>query len=259
MQKQEALNYEEQYKDALVQFSPFAFTNTGIIKSQTQIKIDTYTLVSVPWQLSMKRAVLLGSFSKDEIVFFQRYKGTLAALTITVQRPDAREPMNIFSRCQIVAVGQMKEKEGVGLIALDWKPLPPSLAEILGEYLMLVDRLKVEWDDFKDKSVSISPENAKRLGYNNYAVLRAAGEQHKIALFAIAANRLDFLMPMRAPDQEVGLKIGFDLFFLKYRFSVQGVIESSSRLPTGVQRLKANISFSPELVHILEEYFYSHP
>ncbi|MEI6877039.1 MAG: hypothetical protein WCL50_18145, partial [Spirochaetota bacterium] len=112
MQRQEILNYEEQYGDATVLFNPFAFANTGLIKSQTVLKLDTYSLMTIPWQLGMKRGVLLGSFSKSEIVFFQRYKGTLAGLTLAVQRPDARDPFKIFSRCHVTGFGQMKDKEG---------------------------------------------------------------------------------------------------------------------------------------------------
>jgi len=257
MPRQETIDYEEQYKDSTVFFSSFAFTNTGLIKSQTTLKIDTYTLMTVPWQFGMRRSVLLGFLSADEIGFFQRYKGSAASLTLAIQRPDANQPFKIFSRCQVAGLGQMKDRDGVGMIVIDWKPLPPALAEILGEYLSLLDRLKVEQDDYRNKVVSINPENARKLGYNNYAVLAKGSEKHKIALFSLGANRLEFLMPMAAPEQKAGDKAVFEMYFLKYRFAVAGEIEASSRLPTGVQRCKATIAFSPELVHILEEYFTS--
>jgi len=257
MPRQETINFEEQYKDATVFFSSFAFSNTGLIKSQTTLKIDTYSLMTVPWQFGMRRSVLLGFLSADEIGFFQRYKGGAASLTLAIQKPDAREPIKIFSRCQIAGLGQMKDREGVGMIVIDWKPLPPDLAEMLGNYLSLLDRLKVEQGDFKERMVQIGPETAKKLGYNNYAVLSKGGEKHKIALFSIGSTRLEFLMPAAAPDQKPGDKAAFEMYFLKYRFAVAGTIEASGRLPTGVQRCKASIEFSPELVHILEEYFYS--
>lgn len=257
MHKQETLNYEEQYKDALVAFSSFALANTGIDRTQTQLKIDSYVLSAIPWQFGMKRGVLAGSFTKEEIAFFLRFKNSLAGLALSVQRPDSREQLKIFCRCQLSALGMMKDRDNIGLVVLDWKPIPPDLVRILGDYLSLVERLKLEWGDFQNRAIQVTPESARRLGFNNYAVMNSGGLQHKLALFSIAANRLEFLMPLRSPDQRPGAEAAFSLYFLKYRFTVPGRIESSERLPTGVQRVKASLSFSPEFVHILEEYFSS--
>ena len=251
------MNYEEQYKGATVQFNPFAFSNTGIIKAQTNLKIETYSLMTVPFQFSMTRGILIASLSGDEISFFKRFVGTTTSLNLLVQRGDQKEPVKIFARCHVATIGQMAGREGVALIVLDWKPIPPDLAELLGNYLDLVERLKVEAGDFKDKAVVIDAANAKRLGYNNYAVLRAAAGQFKVALFSLAANRADLLLPMRDPDRSVGEAISLDLFFLKYRFNVAGTIATAQRLPTGVQRCRAELAFSPELVHILEDWFWS--
>jgi hypothetical protein len=257
MQKVETLSYEEQFKDETVSFSPFVLGSTGIIQSQTSLKVDTYTLACVPYQLSMSRVILIGAFSKDEIAFFQRFKGSLAGLTFTVQRPTAKEPEKIFCRCQIAAVGLMKGREGVGLIICDFKPIPPALAQILGDHLMGLERLHVQWEDFRDKAVPVNPESARKLGYNNYAVLSRGGEQLKLALFSLAVNRLDFLLPLRSPDLEPGSKVAFNLFFQKYRFSVEGTIDSSQRLPTGVQKARASIGFSPELCDLLSDYYFA--
>ena len=251
------MNYEDQYPGANVQFNPFAFANTGIIKAQTILKMDTYSLIAVPFQFSMTRGILIASLSSDEISFFSRYIGTTASLNLLVQRADQKEPVKIFARCHVTTIGQMKGRDGVALIALGWKPIPPDLADLLGKYLDLVERLKVEAADFKDKAVVIDAANAKRLGYNNYAVLRAKDGQFKVALFSLASNRADFLMPMRDPDRGVGEEATLDLFFLKYRFGVAATIQSAQRLPTGVQRCRVELAFSPELIHILEDWFWS--
>ncbi len=255
MQKQETLNYEARFADALVQFTPFAIKSMGLVQGQTSLKLDAYTLACVPYQFSMRRAVLAASLSKDEIVFFQRFKGSLVGLAIAFQRADARAPIKVFCRCQLSAVGLMKDREGVGLVVLDWKPIPPDLAQVLGEHLEFTERLRIEFDDFRDRRIPINPDSAKRLGYNNYVVMSLGGNQLKLALFSLAANRLEFLLPMQAPDLEQGAPVLFSLFFLAYRFSVPGTIEAAVRLPTGVQKASAKIEYSPELVHILEEYF----
>lgn len=257
MQKQETLSYEEQFKDIVVSFSPFVLHSTGIIQSQTSLKVDTYTLACVPYQISMARVVLIGSFTKDEIVFFQRFKGALAGLTLTVQGGTVKEPEKIFCRCQIYAVGLMKGRDRVGLIVCDFKPIPPALAAILGEHLLNVEKLRAQWEDFRDKTVQVNPESSQKIGYNNYAVMACGAEQHKLALYSLAVNRLDFLMPMRSPDISVGAPVAVSLYFRKYRFTVNGAIESTLRLPTGVQKLRASIQFSPELCDLMSDYLFA--
>jgi hypothetical protein len=257
MQKLETMSYEEQFKGAVVSFSPFVLNSTGIIQSQTSLKVDTYLLACVPYQLSMTRVVLIGSFSKDEVAYFQRYKGSLAALTLSVQRPTVKEPEKIFCRCQISAVGLMKGRDRVGLIVCDFKPIPPALAQILGDHLVSLETLRIQWQDFRDKAVQVSPESSRKLGYNNYAVMAAGGEPLKLALYTLAVNRLEFLMPFRSPDMVAGSPVAISLYFQKFRFTVNGSIEKSERLPTGVQKVRATIDFSPELCDLMSDYLFS--
>jgi len=257
MQKQETLSYEEQFKDTVISFSPFVLASTGVLQSQTALKIDTYTIACAPYQLSMSRAVLLGSFSREEIAFFQRYKNALAGLTLTVQKPTAHEPEKVFCRCQIAAVGMMKGRDRVGLFVCDFKPIPPALAEILGEHLIRLERLEAEWKDYRGKIVQLNPESSKKLGFNNYAVMSSGTEQQKLALFSLAVDRVEFLMPLRSADVAADAKVSFNLFFQKYRFNVGGTIQSATRLPSGVQRVVAALDFSPELVDIMSAYFFA--
>jgi hypothetical protein len=251
------MSIQEQYRDVVVSFSPFVLNSTGIIQSQTSLKVDTYTLACVPYQLSMSRVVLIGAFTKDEIVFFQRFKGALAGLTLTVQGSSVKEPEKIFCRCQVSAVGQMKGRDWVGLIVCELKPIPPALASILGEHLLSLDRLRAQWEDYRDKIVPVTPESSQKLGYNNYAVMACGPELYKLALFSLGVNCLNILMPMRTPDFETGLAVSVNLYFRKYRFTVKGRIDSSLRLPTGVQKLRVGIDFSPELCDLMSDYFFA--
>jgi hypothetical protein len=257
MQKLETLSYQEQFKDAVVSFSPFVLNSTGIIQSQTSLKLDAYMLACVPYQISMSRVVLIGSFSKDEIALFQRFKGALAGLTLSVQRPTVKTPEKIFCRCQVSAVGPMKGRDRVGLILCDFKPIPPALAQILGEHLMSLDRLRIQWNDFRDKTVQVNPDSSRKLGYNNYAVMAAGGEQLKLALFSLSVNRLDFLMPFRSPDLPLDSRVAISLYFRKFRFTVTGKIESADRLPTGILKVRASIDFSPELCDLMSDYYFA--
>jgi hypothetical protein len=250
MDKIQTLKFEEQFRDVTVSFSPFVLQSTGIVQSQTSLKVDTYTLACVPYQISMSRVVLIGAFSKDEIVYFQRYKGSLAGLTLSIQHPTAKEPEKVFARCQISAVGFMKGRDRVGLIICDFKPIPPALAQALGEHLIGLETLRVQWQDYRDKAVQVNAENSRRLGYNNYAVMNAGGEPLKLALYTIAVNRLEFLMPFSSPNLVPDTPIAVSLYFRKYRFTVNGKIEKADRLPTGILKVRA-AEYRPPSVRIM--------
>jgi hypothetical protein len=128
---------------------------------------------------------------------------------------------------------------------------------LLGEHLLGLDTLRIQWNDFRDKAVQISPESSRKLGFNNYAVLATGGDQFKLALFSLAVNRLDFLMPFRSPDLAQGITVAISLYFQKFRFTVTGTIEKSERLPTGVQKIRASLNFSPELCDLMSDYFFA--
>jgi hypothetical protein len=220
------------------------------------LKVDTYNLICVPYQLTMTRAVLLVALSREEVAFFQRFTNALAGLTLLVQPPTSREPNKIFCRCMITGIAAMKARDRVAIVACDFKPIPPDLAAILGEHLLRVERLRAQWSDYRDRVVAVSPDNSRKLGFNNYAVMTVGSEQHKLALFSLAVNRLDFLMPMRSPDIAIGTEATFSLYFQRFRFSVAGKIGKSTRLPTGIQRVWATLEFSAELCDVMSDYFY---
>lgn len=249
------MNTEERFGDALLSFSPFTILNTGILQAQTILKLDTYAIASIPWQFGFRRGVLAASLSREELAFFQRFRNSVAGLALAFQQAHQPEPTKIFCRCQVAAIGAMKEHEGLGLIILDWKPIPPTLGDIIAAQFSLIQRLGLRKESLKGLAVPVKPDTAKRLGYNNFAVMKRGGEQHKLALFSIAVDRLEFLMPLNSPDIEPGTEVSFTLYFLKYRFSVPGTVSSGKRLPTGVQRLVASIDAPLELVQLLDDYF----
>lgn len=257
MQKQETLSYEEQFADQSVGFSPYTLWSTGIVPAQTLLKVDSYSLACVPFQFSMRKAVLMGALSQDEIAFFQRYKGALAGLALSFQKAQDRTPIKVFCRCQVDTIGMWKGREGVGLFAFSWKPIPPDLIQILGEYHLSIERLRLQYDDLKGRSIQIGPEAAKKLGYNNYAVMTLDGVQHKLAVFSLGAGQAEFLLPLKSPDLAEGGSFSLSLAFIRYRFALKGKILKAERLPSGVQKVKAGLEFSPELVELVSEYFFS--
>ncbi len=255
MAKTDKITFSDTYGDAVVSLSPFALKKLGIVSNQTILKVDTYNLVCVPFRLSMKGAVLLGSFSRDEIVFFQRFKGALAGLNLVIQPGDSPAPRKVFCRCSLSQISPMKGRDSVGLLSVEFRPCPPDLENLIGNYMMLMDRLKADYKDLSGKTVPINPDTARILGFNNYATLSADPVVTKLALFSLGVDRLVFLAPMQTPDLRPGQEASLRLFFQKYQFNVAGRISEATRLPTGVQKGSVELNFAPELVDLLDMYY----
>jgi hypothetical protein len=58
--------------------------------------------------------------------------------------------------------------------------------------------------------------------------------------------------PVRAP----GTSVAYQFFFKKYRVAAAGTVSGSVVLPQGIVRTTANLAFSPELVEIIDDYWY---
>lgn len=246
-----------QYESETAAINQFATAQMGLAAGQTALKVDQYVIACVPYRLSLKGATLVAVFSRDELVFFQRYNGALAGLTLIFQPSGSAQPLKIFARCTIKSLSPMKGKDSIGLIILEWKPCPPDLEAIVGDFFLLLDRLKVEYEDFRDKRIAMNAEVAKSMGFNNYATIRYEGQETKAALFALASNKLEFLVPIQAPTMEIGKEAQVKLFFRAYQFQVAATVAESAKLPNGAQKLAVTIGFSPELVDLIEHYRFS--
>jgi len=254
MSMQTQIDLRTQYENETASIHPFSQARMGLKSGQTLVKIDTYNIICVPYRLSMNDAVLIASFSREELAFFQRYVNGMAGLTLIFQPGNSPNPLKIFARCLLRSVTPMKGRESIGLIDVVFKPCPPDLLSILIDYFMLIDRLKVEYEDFKGKMISINPESAKAMGYNNYSMLIQEAVQAKVALFALASDTLGFLVPMNGPQLEQGKPMQMKLFFQSFQFVVPGVISNVTKLQNGVQKVMATIQYSSELVSIIEQY-----
>jgi hypothetical protein len=257
MQGNSAQELYAQYENETLAVNQFATLHMGLQAGLTALKVDSYVIACAPYRLSLSGATLVAVFSREELVFFQRYAGALAGLALVFQPGNSPQPMKIFARCTIKTITPMKGKDSIGLIVLEWKPCPPDLQTIIGDFFMLVDRLKVEYEDFKGKRIAINAESAKLMGFNNYSLIKYEGAETKAALFALASDKLEFLVPVQAPPMEAGKPATVKLFFQSYQFSLAATVSEAAKLPNGAQKLALAAPFSAELVDIIEHYRFS--
>ncbi|MFQ3547120.1 MAG: PilZN3 domain-containing protein [Termitinemataceae bacterium] len=253
-----AAQYLERFGDQQVTCTPYALIKLGIDRSSCFLKIDEYTILCAPFQFGFKRSIFLASLSKQEMTFFQRYLNGVAGLSMLFNLPGRKEPLKLFIRCSLAAIGPMKGRDNVGLLVVDFKNTPEDFVNILGSFLEQQELLRVKWDDFAKTVIKMTPDTAQLMGYNMYATITEPNKGgSRIQVFSLSSKKIEHLESMNSPERPGGTSVAYQLYFKKYRVSVGGTIESTHRLPTGIVKTQASLAFSPELVEILDDYHFA--
>ncbi|MDR0402890.1 MAG: hypothetical protein LBH35_04790 [Treponema sp.] len=248
--------YLARFSEQSIACSQYALTKLGVDRSHCSLKIDDYVILCVPFQFGFKRSLFLASLSKEELTFFQRYLNGIVGLSIAFNPAGRSEPVKFFIRCTLSTVGQMKDRENVGLFVVDFKSTPDELVLMLGSFLEQQDRLRFQYNDYGKTMIHITPETSKILGYNMYATIMAPGTPaRRIQVVNLSSKGVEHLEAAGAPVRNSGFNVAYQLFFQKYRISAAGTVESASRLPQGIVRTVSSLSYSPELVEIVDDYW----
>jgi hypothetical protein len=249
--------YLARFSEQSIACSQYALNKLGVDRSHCFLKIEEYVILCVPFQLGFKRSIFLASLSKQELTFFQRYINGIVGLSIALN-PDKRpEPIKFFIRCNLSTVGQMRGRENVGLFVVDYKISPDEMVTMLGEFMDTQERIKTQYEDYGKTSIKITPDAAKIMGYNMYATIMEPNvEARRIQIFNLSSKTVEHMEAAGSPVRAPGTPVAYQLFFKKYRVSAAGTIANASTLPQGIIQTTASLAFSPELVEIIDDYWY---
>ncbi|GAB1482730.1 hypothetical protein MASR2M78_15460 [Treponema sp.] len=251
-----AAQYLARFADQNVACSQYALAKLGVNRSHCFLKIDEYQILCAPFQFGFKRSLLIASLSKEELVFFQRYINGIVGLSLEFTSPHRKEPIKLFIRCSLAAAGQMKGRDRVGLLVVDFKTTPEDYINILGSYLEGMERLQAQYNDYGKTEVRVNAEAAKSLGYNQFATAADPAGAKRIQVFSLSSQHIEHLEGGAGSERAIGTSLGYQLFFRKYRVGVAGEVETVERLPNGLIKTRAKLAFSPELVEIMDDYWF---
>jgi hypothetical protein len=252
--------YLARFSEESISCTQYALGKLGVDRTHCFIKIEEYVIVCVPFQLSFKKALFLTSLSKQELVFFQRYVKGIVGLSIAFNTYARSQSIKFFIHCTLTTVGQMKGRENVGLFVLDLKTTPDELVDIMGNFMDHQDKVKIQYEDYGKISIRLSAETAKKMGYNMYATITEPGkEPRRIQVFNISSKSIDHMEAAGAPQRAAGQTVAYQLYFKKYRVNVPGTIIGALTLPQGIVKTASSLSFCPELVEIIDDYWYNVP
>jgi hypothetical protein len=230
----------------------------GVDRARCYLKIDEYVILCIPFQLGFRRSLFLASLSRQELNFFQRYVNTIVGLSIEFSPNKRQQPIKFFIHCSLATVGQMKGRENVGLFVVNYKSTPDDLVILLGDFLDTQNRLRAQYDDYGKPAIRMTPATAKILGYNMYATIQERNVPEKrIQIFDLSTKTIDHLEAATSSERVPGISVLYQIFFKKYRVSVTGTVNNSGRLPQGIIRTGADLAYSPELVEIIDDYWYT--
>jgi hypothetical protein len=250
-------HYLEKFNAQSIVCNKYALTQLGVEQGHCFIKIDDYVILCAPFQFGFKRSLFIASLSKQELAFFQRYINDIVGLSISFA-PEGQKPIRFFIRCNLVTIGQIKGKENVGLFAVDFKAIPNDFIILMGNFLEKQDRIKTQYEDYGKTTIRMTPTTAKILGYNLYAtIIEPHSGTRRIQIYSLSTKIIEHLEMAGSPQRIPGSSVDYQLFFKKHRISTTGTIVSVVTLPQGIIKTTAALAFSPELVEIINDYWYN--
>jgi hypothetical protein len=220
-------------------------------------KIEEYSIDCIPFQFGFKRSLFLAAISPRELIFFQKYVNAIIGLSISFA-PANRAPAKFLLRCNLASLGQMKARENTGLFVVDFKTTPEELTILLGGFLETHERLQNQFEEYGDLLIKMTPPVAKLLGYNQESALTEPGKgSRKIQILSLTSKSIEHMEAPGSPVRFPGTPVAYEVALGKRLLLLTGSVVSAGALPQGPVRTVSRLSFSPELVEIIDDYWYT--
>jgi hypothetical protein len=252
-----ANNYLEKYGDQTIVCTPYALARLGVERNKCMFKIEEYSIDCAPFQFGFKRSLFFATISAQELIFFQKYVNSIIGLSISFAPPN-RAPAKFLLRCNLVSLGKMKGRDNAGLFVVDFKTTPEELIILLGGVLENHERLQSRFEEYGDLLIKMTPPVAKQLGYNLESVITEPGRgSRKIQILSLTSKSIEHMEAVGSPVRFPGTPVAYEVMLRKYRLLLSGSVVSADVLPQGLVRTVSRLSFSPELVEIIDDYWYT--
>jgi hypothetical protein len=252
-----ANSYLGKYGDRTITCTPYALSRLGVEKNKCVFKIEEYSIDCIPFQFGFKRSLFIATISPRELIFFQKYVNTIIGLSIAFAPPN-RAPTKFLLRCSLVSLGQMKGRNNTGLFVVDFKTTPEELIVLLGGFLETHERLENQFEEYANLLIKMTPPVAKQLGYNLESVITEPGKgSRKIQILSLTSKSIEHMETADSPVRFSGTPVAYEVILQKRRLLLTGSVVSAGVLPQGLVRTVSRLSFSPELVEIIDDYWYA--
>jgi hypothetical protein len=256
MGKTRVQEYVEKFSDHPIRFTPYALKKTGLVQSQVFLNIEDYVLICAPFQLSIQRGIFLVVLSAQEITFFQQFQKKICRINLTFQKTGNKNPLSFLLRGTLERIGPVKGKQNVCMMDVSVKSCPNDLVEIVGDYIVAFEGLKKQNENFSGKAIPVDETSARLLRFNNYVELVLGATRARAALESLSVNTLSLKVAAAPPGLTEGATCAVRLYFQVYQFTTNGTVTTMARGAGGEVIVTISIEFTPELIEIVDDYFF---
>ncbi len=204
----------------------------------------------------MRGGIFLVVLSAQEISFFQQFQKKLCSINLTFQQTGSKKPLTLLLRGTLDRIGPVKGKQNICMMDATFRTCPNDLVEIIGDYLYAYEGLKSQFENFAGKSIPLDEATARLMRYNNYVELLMGPTKARATLVSIAANCVSLRFPARPAGLEEGVPCSLRMYFQVYQFTTNGKVTSVQQLDGGQVVVAICLEFSPELIEIVDDYFF---
>jgi hypothetical protein len=252
-----ASGYLEKYSDRTITCTPYALSRLGVERNRCMLKMEEYSVNCTPFQFSFKRSLFLAAISPQELIFFQKYINAIIGLSISFAPPN-RAPAKFLLRCNLASLGKMKGRDNIGLFVVDFKTTPEELIILLGGFLESHERLQNLFEKYADALIKMTPPVAQQLGYHLESVItKPGGGSRKIRILSLTSKSIEHMEAEGSPVRLPETPVAYEVILRNRRLVLTGSVVSSEILHRGLVRTVSSLSFSPELVEIIDGYWYT--
>ncbi|AEF84893.1 hypothetical protein TREPR_2695 [Treponema primitia ZAS-2] len=252
-----ASQFLEKYGNQPLTCTPYVLSKLGVDRNKCFLKIEEYSIICIPVQFGFKRSLFLATLAQQEFVFFNKYINTLISLSISFA-PAGRAPAKFHLLSTLVALEPMKGRERVGVFTIDFKSISEELINLLGGFQETQERLQRQYEEHGTLLIRMTLPVAKQLGYTAESIISEAGkETKKIQILSLTTKSIEHMEPLGSPLRIPGTPVAYEIILKNTRLLLTGIVANADTLPQGMVRTVSNLSFSPELVEIIADYWYT--
>ena len=240
----------------MVRFNSYAVRRTGLQPSQTLLQLEDYLLICSPFQISMKRVIVLVVLSAEEASFFQKFRGRLCKLSFTFVKPGSKLSISFFARASLERIEAVKGRPNICMADLAMKMCPNDLSMILGEYMMAYAGLKAKFAELAGQIVEVTEKSLPLLYMDPEIDTQIGRLRVKARVLSVAVNRVVLKLSSRVPGLKDGIEFPARFAFGTYKFAATLKVKTiQDDTEQGYKKLACETGFVPELVEAMDGYF----
>ena len=136
------------------------------------------------------------------------------------------------------------------------KVCPDDLVEIIGNYITSHDSLKSLYEDYKGREVVLDSNSKRIMKFNDFIESQMGAKKIRTKLHSLSVDKLILSVPESVEGLESQKTFITKLYFQSFQFTVNGTAAKLENPENGYRKVHYSIEFSPELVEIVDNYFF---